>query len=88
MTKTERYYFDMKEYHPERLFLKGKCDEIVDKITLADLKKRVSIQHLKHIQQFLVKIITEVGLGTVLGRSMSGTFGVIDNFKRASCVRL
>ena len=32
MTKTDRYNFDDKDYFPERIFLQGKCDEIVAKI--------------------------------------------------------
>jgi len=33
MTKTENYDFDNKELHPERIFLQGKCDEVVAKIS-------------------------------------------------------
>ena len=32
MTKTERYDFDNRDYHPERIFLEGKCDDIVAKL--------------------------------------------------------
>lgn len=33
MTPTQDYDFEDKEYYPERIFLQGKCDEVVAKIS-------------------------------------------------------
>jgi NAD-dependent SIR2 family protein deacetylase len=33
MTLTENHDFDNREYHPERLFIKGKCDDTIKKIS-------------------------------------------------------